>query len=197
MKLPKLICVAVSLCLSSAVSLAQDTGTLDQDKVVTQPKSYSPFVDQHFPQQVLFGDMHHHSSLSVDSGLIGNTNGPDVSFRFARGEVVTSNTGQPVKLGRPLDFLVVTDHAEYLGIADLLNKADPDLLATDVGQEWYAEMKEGGEKAWEAVVAMMDDFQTGTPRYRDPEVERTVWERVVDIASEYNEPGTFTAFNGY
>jgi hypothetical protein len=111
MKFPKLVYVAVSLCLFSAVSMAQDTGTLDQDKVVAQPKSYSPFVDQHFPQQVFFGDMHHHSSLSVDSGLIGNTNGPEVSFRFARGEVVTSNTGQPVKLKRPLDFLVVTDHA--------------------------------------------------------------------------------------
>jgi hypothetical protein len=95
---------------------AQDTGTLDQDKVVAQPKSYSPFVDQHFPQRVLFGDMHHHTSLSVDSGLIGNNNGPEVSFRFARGEVVTSNTGQPVKLKRPLDFLVVTDHARNISV---------------------------------------------------------------------------------
>ena len=82
----KLAVVMTAWCLiGAAPALAQDTGTLDQDKVVAQPKSYSPFVDQHFPKQVLFGDMHHHSSLSVDSGLIGNTNGPEVSFRFARG----------------------------------------------------------------------------------------------------------------
>jgi hypothetical protein len=178
-------------------ALAQDTGTPDSSKVVEQPEPYSPYVDQHFPQRVYFGDTHHHTSFSVDGGMIGNKNDPHVSFRFARGEEVISNTGQPVQLIRPLDFLVVSDHAEYLGIADLLDRADPALLATDAGREWYADMQGSKEKAWEAVVAMMDDFKTGTPRYDDPKVKRSVWERVVDIASEYNQPGTFTAFNGY
>jgi hypothetical protein len=171
--------------------------TPEEGQQVEQPKPYSPYVDQHFPQKVFFGDTHHHSSLSVDCGLIGNTLGPDVSFRFARGEEVTSNTGQRAKLSRPLDFLVVSDHAEYLGIADLLNTGNPQLLASEAGQEWYELMQEGGEAAWVAVVAMMDDFQTGTPRFRDAKLERTLWDQVVDIASEYNEPGTFTAFNGY
>jgi hypothetical protein len=44
---------------------------------------------------------------------------------------------------------------------------------------------------------MVQDFQKGTPRFKDAKVERSVWERVVDVASEYNEPGKFTAFNGY
>jgi hypothetical protein len=132
-----LLALATALVvLPGGLALAQDTGTLDKDKVLEQPQPYSPYVDQHFPQQVLFGDMHHHTSLSVDSGVIGNNNSPDVSFRLARGEVVTSNSGQPVKLVRPLDFLVVTDHAEYLGIAKLLNEADPALLATDIGKQW-------------------------------------------------------------
>jgi len=188
--------VTTLLVVAGGLALAQEF-TLDQDQLIEQPAPYSPYVDQHYPQRVLFGDTHHHSSFSVDSGLIGNTLGPDVSFRFARGEEVISNSGQRSKLNRPLDFLVVSDHAEYLGIADLLNTGDPALLATEVGQEWYAFMQEGGEAAWGAVVAMMDDFSSGTPQYRDPQVERSVWERVVDVASEYNEPGTFTAFNGY
>ena len=111
-----------------------------KDQVPVKKPDYSPYVDQHIPQRVLWGDCHHHTSLSVDSGLIGNRNDPHVSFRLARGEEVTSNSGQRVKLIRPLDFLVVTDHAEYLGIAKLLNEANPDLLATDVGKEWYAQM---------------------------------------------------------
>ncbi len=178
-------------------ALAQDTGTLDKDKVVEQPKPYSPYVDQHFPQKVLFGDMHHHTSLSVDSGLIGNTSGPDVSFRLARGEVVTSISGQPVKLVRPLDFLVVTDHAEYLGIAKLLREGDPALLATDVGKEWYAGMQGDPQQAWETAVSIQNDFASGVPRFSNPQVARSVWDDVVDIASKYNEPGTFTALNGY
>jgi hypothetical protein len=171
--------------------------TPDSSKVVERPNPYSPYVDQHYPQRVFFGDAHHHTSYSVDSGVIGNKNSPEVSFRFARGEEVTSNTGQRAQLIRPLDFLVVTDHAEYLGIAELLDTADPALLATDVGKEWYADMQGSKEKAWEAVVDMMNDFKTGIPRYDDPKVKRSVWDQVVDIASKYNQPGTFTALNGY
>ena len=185
------------LLLPGSQAPAQDAGTLDKDQVVEQPKPYSPYVDQHFPQQVLFGDMHHHTSLSVDSGLIGNRNSPEVSFRLARGEEVVSNSGQRVKLDRPLDFLVVTDHAEYLGIAKLLNEGDPALLATDVGKEWYADMQGSKEEAWATVVSMQKDFVSGKPRFDDPKVKRSVWDDVVDIASEYNEPGTFTALNGY
>jgi hypothetical protein len=189
--------VAIAALTLPGVALAQEW-TPDKGQVVEQPKPYSPYVDQHFPQRVLWGDTHHHSSLSVDSGLIGNTLGPDVSFRFARGEEVVTNTGQRAKLNRPLDFLVVSDHAEYLGIADLLNTANPELLATEVGQEWYKAMQEGGETAWNASVDICGEFQSGDePRFRDPKVERSVWDRVVDIASEYNQPGTFTAFNGY
>jgi hypothetical protein len=183
--------------LLSSPALAQDAGTPDRDQVVDQPKPYSPFVDQHFPQNVLWGDAHHHTSYSVDSGVIGNNNSPEVSFRLARGEEVKSNTGQRVKLIRPLDFLVVTDHAEYLGIAKLLNEANPALLATDVGKEWYADMNGSPQEAWQAVVSMQKDFTSGVPRFDDPKVSRSVWDDVVDIASKYNQPGTFTALNGY
>jgi len=68
---------------------------------------YSPYVGQHFPQRVYWGDTHHHSSYSFDSGMFGNTLGPEESFRFARGEVVVASNGMSAKLIRPLDFLVV------------------------------------------------------------------------------------------
>jgi hypothetical protein len=126
-----LFALGVALLLLPGSQAPAQEWTPDKDQVVEQPEPYSPYVDQHFPQRVLWGDTHHHSSFSVDSGLIGNTLGPDVSFRFARGEEVISNSGQRSKLNRPLDFLVVSDHAEYLGIADLLNTGNPALLATD------------------------------------------------------------------
>jgi len=197
-KIRNLLALSVTLLVMPAGhALAQDTGTLDKDHVVNQAEPYSPYVDQHFPQKVLWGDTHHHTSYSVDSGMIGNNNSPEVSFRLARGEEVKSNTGQRVKLIRPLDFLVVTDHAEYLGIAKLLNEADPALLATDVGKEWYADMNGSPQEAWQAVVSMQKDFTSGVPRFEDPKVTRSVWDDVVDIASRYNQPGTFTALNGY
>ncbi len=192
----RLIILTVFWGLLIQVVLGQEF-TLDRDQLVEQPEPYSPYVDQHFPQQVFFGDTHFHSSLSVDSGLIGNTLGLEQAFRFSRGEEVVTSTGQRAKLIRPLDFLVLSDHAEYLGLADLLNTGDPALLATEVGQEWYAAMQEGGTTAWNTAVDITAEFSSGIPRFRDPKVERSVWDRVVDVASEYNQPGTFTAFNGY
>ena len=66
-----------------------------------------------------------------------------------------------------------------------------------MGREWYEAMQTGGDAAWQAAIRLVDDFKRGTPRFRDAKIERSIWERVVDIASEYYEPGTFTAFNGY
>jgi len=186
----------VALAVPGGSALGQEW-TPDKDQVVEQPKPYSPYVDQHFPQKVFFGDTHFHSSLSVDSGLIGNRVGLEQAFRFARGEEIVTSTRQRAKLNRPLDFLVVSDHAEYLGIADLLNTGNPELLATEAGQEWYQAMQEGGAAGWQASIDIALDLRSGKPRFRDPKVERSVWERVVDTASEYNQPGTFTAFNGY
>jgi len=194
-----LMCIVVAIVALTVpgIALAQDTGTLDKGKVVEQPEPYSPYVDQNFPQRVLFGDTHFHSALSVDSGLIGNTLPLETAIRFAMGEEVRTNGGQRAKLIRPLDFLVLSDHAEYLGLAGLLRKADPGLLATPEGKKWYAAMQKGGDAAWTAAVAIVDEFNSGKPSYNDPKAQRSIWDQVVDTASKYNAPGVFTVVNGY
>ena len=188
--------VFVSLSCFAVTGFAQEFA-VDRDDMPDKALEYSPYVDRYHPQRVFFGDTHHHSSFSVDSGMFGNTLGPDKSFRFARGEEVVSSNGLRVKLVRPLDFLVVSDHAEYLGLSGLLTTGNPRLLATDVGKEWAAALAQGGDAAWLTAVAIMDDFTTGNERFKDAELKRSIWDRVIDIASEYNAPGVFTAFNGY
>lgn len=165
--------------------------------VLAKAVEYSPDVNMNFPQQVFFGDTHHHSSYSFDSGMFGNTLGPEASFRFARGEEVIASNGMKAKLMRPLDFLVVADHAAYMGFTDLIKNADPRLMATKGGREMVEGYRAGGEKAWLFVVSMMKDFDIGKPRFEDPKVNRTIWENLVDVASKYNQPGVFTALNGY
>ena len=64
-----------------------------------------------------FGDTHLHTALSPDAGLAGTKLGLDEAYRFARGETVTSNTGQKAALKRPLDFLVVASHRDLICIA--------------------------------------------------------------------------------
>jgi hypothetical protein len=201
---PKSLCtVSTLLALSSTFlfalgssALAQEF-TLEREQLIEQPEPYSPYVDQHFPRQVFFGDTHHHTILSFDDGLMGTKLGPEDSFRFARGEEVTSNNGLRAQLVRPLDFLVVSDHAEYLGIADQIRTADPDLLATEYGKRWYDMYQAGPEQGFEAAVEVFFSITRGEELYKSDKLMRSVWDRIIDVASQYNDPGKFTAFNGY
>jgi hypothetical protein len=197
MRIGPLMIVTVFWGLSTGQVVLGQEWAPQREQVLKKKTEYSPYVNRHFPQRVFFGDTHHHSSFSVDSGMFGNTLGPDQSYRFARGGEVVSSSGLRVKLIRPLDFLVVSDHAEYLGLSDLLAKGDPKLLATKAGKEWYTALQKGGDAAGLTAVGMMKDFTTGNERVKDPQLKRRVWDQVVDIASKYNAPGVFTTFNGY
>ena len=68
-----------------------------------------------FPAHVYWGDTHLHTSNSLDAGRYTILVGPEEAYRFARGEQVRSDEGADVKLTRPLDFLVVSDHSENIG----------------------------------------------------------------------------------
>ena len=96
------------------------TGAAEPDLKALDAQSEQPTL----PMQLLWGDLHLHSNLSADAFVLENrTLGPDAAFRFARGETITSTDGTPARLKRPLDFLAVTDHAEYLGVFDAIAPA--------------------------------------------------------------------------
>ena len=114
--------IAVSLLLAFSLNapvLAQDVPGPTEKQV-----KYSPYPQQDFPNRVFFGDTHLHTSYSTDAGMIGNTLGPEEAYRFARGETVKSSTGLPARLNRPLDFLVIADHAENLGLAPMIAEVE-------------------------------------------------------------------------
>lgn len=173
-------------------AVAQDAPTT----ILEKSGKYSPYPEENFPNQVFFGDTHLHSSYSADAGMIGNMLGPDEAYRFANGEVVISSTGVRARLARPLDFLVVADHAENLGLAPLLMADDPALLATKFGQSLKEKMDAGDPAgAWKI---WSDSKATGNDPLADhPEIYRTAWSRITQAAEDHNRPGQFTAFIGF
>jgi len=96
-----------------------------------------------FPTRPLFGDTHLHTSFSMDAGAFGARLTPRDAYQFARGAEITSNTGQPAKLSRPLDFLVVADHSDGMGFFPTLMGGDPTLLATEQGRRWHDQIQGG------------------------------------------------------
>ena len=161
--------------------------------------SYSPYVNQIYPTRVFWGDTHLHTALSVDSTVFGATLGPDDAYRFARGEEVRASSGQRVRLSRPLDFLVVADHAEGLGTMVELMKGNPQLMKDPTLKRWYEQFNsrpEGGQKAYTEMNALSAQGKL-PPGMADPTLARTIWDRYVKTADQFNEPGRFTALIGY
>ncbi len=69
-----------------------------------------------------FGDTHVHTTFSQDASTQDTRVTPRDAYRFARGAALgiqpydeTGAPGRTVQLYRPLDFAVITDHAEQLG----------------------------------------------------------------------------------
>jgi Protein of unknown function (DUF3604) len=165
-----------------------------------RPKNYSPYADRRYPTRVYWGDQHLHTSSSADAGLVGDRLGPDDAFRFARGEQLRSSTGQLVQLERPYDWLVVSDHAEYIGLSGAFADGDPAVLQNPKGRRWAEDFKKGGQAGFEAFVEITKDFADGNPsipRNVIAKLTRPTWDRSVAAAERNNKPGEFTAFIGF
>ena len=162
-------------------------------------RPYSPYADRTYPAQVYFGDTHVHTGLSADAGGGGTRLMPRDSYRFARGEQVMSNMGQPVKLARPFDFYMITDHSDGMGaITDIIGGA-PNILADPEGVKFHEAFRAGGETALRAALELTSKFAQGnlSPALNyqpgNPAYER-VWEDIIAAAEEFNAPGVFTTF---
>ena len=188
--------VLAALALMPGPSLAEAPGAIKPSDL-TSIKHFSPYAFRSVPDQVFFGDMHIHSNLSPDAGLLGTSLTAADVFRAARGDTVISNTGQPFRLVRPLDFLVLTDHAEAMGLAPMVREGNPVLLSSSRGREVYEAFKAGGQQAMQAFGGLLADVSAGVNPFADIDMAGSIWPEFVKLADTYNQPGVFTAMTGF
>lgn len=188
--------VLVALALLPGLALAEAPGAIKPSDL-TSVKHYSPYAFRNFPDKVFFGDMHIHSNLSPDAGLLGTSLTAADVYRAARGETVMSNTGQPFRLVRPLDFLVLTDHAEAMGLAPLIRESSPVLLSSKRGREVWEAFNGGRESAMKAFAGLLADVSAGNDPFSDIDMSGSIWPEFVELADTYNQPGVFTAMTGF
>ncbi|MFK8021599.1 MAG: DUF3604 domain-containing protein [Pseudomonadales bacterium] len=158
---------------------------------------YSPNIDQPPARQLLWGDTHLHTSDSSDAALRGNQLGGDAAYRFARGEEVLSTSGVRARLKQPLDFLVIADHSDGMGFTELLANGHPQIMAHDIGRRWFQMLKDGNNL--QVSKEMIGGFSQGILPWKtnDPELMQPVWNKYLETAEQYNDPGRFTALIGY
>jgi len=196
---------ATALLLILAPAMAQEddpvglTPTPADAEGMARKPSYSPYAGRGFPTQVYWGDTHVHTDNSLDARGFGVTLGPEEAFRFARGEEVTTSHGEPFKLSRPLDWLVVADHSDGMGAMKEIIAGNPNLLKDPQVREWHKAIRKGGDPAFEATMDVINAFSQGKVPdvVLDRTFQQTVWDDYIDIAERYNEPGRFTTVIGY
>ena len=190
------LAVHVLVLAPASAQYAADPAATQQ---VMKGRPYSPYADRAFPTDVYFGDTHVHTALSADAGGGGTKLLPRDAYRFARGEQVVSNTGQPVKLSRPLDFYMITDHSDGMGVITDIFGGAPNIMADPVGRVFHDAFNAGGEQAARAAFELTRRFsqgeipeamnyQPGNPAFR------RVWDDIIAAAEEFNDPGRFTTF---
>ncbi|NEK19806.1 DUF3604 domain-containing protein [Rhizobium leguminosarum] len=195
--------VSLGSALPAAAQESTDIGTLDSakaGKAFSSKPVYSPYAGRNFPTRPLFGDTHLHTGASFDAGAFGARLTPRDAYRFARGEEITASSGQPAKLSRPLDFLVVADHSDNMGMFPDLFAGKPEVISDPQAKTWYDMIKSG--QGATAALEIIFSFGKGTlPKSMiyGPETRpyKNAWQDTIKAAEEYNDPGRFTAFIGY
>ena len=174
-------------------------------------------------KNVYFGDTHLHTYYSFDAFLNNNHSiGPDAAYRWAKGQPVIHPFNRTrVQINTPLDFLVVADHAEMLGVMKSIR--DDNFLGDDLGiignlKRWYAFRSMNQAVDDGTGLAFFRQFVPQNPNFEghpDPvklpgnnisdlaifgdtrmTIERT-WLDIVDSADKHNEPEKFTALIGW
>jgi len=190
--------VALLLLVPNGSRLALAQPPAQKTQKPKPPPPSSPRADR--ATRVFWGDQHLHTSFSPDAGLVGNKLGPAEAYQFARGMEIKASGGKLVKLDRALDWLVVSDHAEYHGLPQAFAAKDPAILKTPTGKKWAADLKKGGRAGYQAFVEMTKEFADGKPSIPKEALEsvyRKSWEEAIAAAEQYNVPGKFSAFVGF
>lgn len=156
-----------------------------------------------FPETVLWGDTHLHTDNSIDAFGFGVRLGPEDALKFARGDEVTSTTGIKAKLARPLDFLVIADHSDGLGVMRRIYDAPRIAIRDETLRRWYDMMHESPQQSARATAELISAAGAGTlpeammdPERRE-ETATDIWNDQLRVLDRYYRPGKFTPLAGF
>lgn len=193
----KLLSITIAVFVAVGTAVAGPSPSEEHVAKAHGSGDFSPYAGRSFPTRPLFGDQHLHTAVSVDAGTM-NRLGQEAAYKFARGEEVLSTHGLKARLSRPLDWLVIADHAEMYGLMPALLAGDPGLLATELGQSWYTELSSGDSKRmFDTAMEIVGSLQQEDPPFDSAALVKRAWHEYADLADRYNEPGVFSAIIGF
>jgi len=194
-KLNPLFWLIATICCTNCAQNSSNQPNKDSVSNVTTEDSTKARIATNPLKDCFFGDLHLHTALSADANLFGATLMPEESYQYALGQEVTY-MGQKVKRIAPLDFLAVTDHSEYLGVMYSVKDPNGPYAGTDLYKLYTSKDQKDIAKSFAAFVADMSANKPN-PELNKESVIKSSWQRIIDAANKYNQPGKFTTLVGY
>jgi hypothetical protein len=163
---------------------------------ITTKQKDAKTADFNENRNAYFGDLHVHTSWSFDAFIFNVRTTPNEAYLFGKGKKISHVSGDSVQLSRPLDFMAVTDHAEYMGVMMQMQDENNPLSQLDIAKRINSQDPKVSKKAFGNVgltIALNVPFKSLTK----PEIARNTWEKTVEAADKHYQPGTFTTFPAY
>ena len=194
----RLSAIIVIVMVSACVRVDDPTLSSALDLDNPEPPPTLETVEHKDTRNLLWGDLHVHTSLSYDSYGFGVRILPDDAYRYFKGGTISHGAGYAVRAKRPIDFAAVTDHAEFLGAPRYLAGENaeynplPEVLASGnpLKITWH----------W-LYTAITTKNERPADVYGDieglSEVSAAAWQTTIDAAEAHNDPGRFTSFIAY
>jgi Protein of unknown function (DUF3604) len=143
-----------------------------------------------------FGDVHVHTGWSFDGFTNGSKTTPMDAYAWAQGKKITGSGGPEMQIKTPLDFYMVADHAEYMGVFNQMANPDSPLSKTELAK---GVTSPDANVRIQTFAGVLRDMSAGKrdPQLSDPVLAGSVWAEIVKAADANYTPGKFTTFAGF
>jgi hypothetical protein len=143
-----------------------------------------------------FGAVHVHTGWSFDAFTNGSKTTPTDAYAWAQGKAITGSGGPEMQLKTPLDFYMVADHAEYMGVFNQMTNPDNPISKTELAKGVTSPDANVRIQTFAKILRDMSEGKRD-PQLSDPALARSVWAQIVKAADAAYVPGKFTTFAGF
>jgi hypothetical protein len=186
-----LFAFALGACSKDAPPKEPDPAATVQAAMATAASAPNP------ERNAYFGNVHVHTGWSFDAFTNGSKTTPTDAYAWAQGkEITNSGVGGRIQIRTPLDFYMVSDHAEFMGVFNQMANPESPLSKTKIAEGVNSP---DPNVRLQTFAKFLRDMSTGKvdPQLSDPRLAASVWVEIVKAADAANQPGKFTTFAGF